>query len=100
MAFVDRTCRLAICVAGPGLLALVTPALATDLLFTSPTTWQGFYVGGALGGAWSNTDWRYDNHNWFNTIGPDLGRHQVQYRCDWDPRAAGRLGLITKRGRG
>lgn len=53
-------------------MALITPALATDLLSTSSTTWQGFYVGGALGGAWSDTDWRYDNHNWFNTIGPDL----------------------------
>lgn len=65
-------CRLALCVTGAGLLALITPALATDLLSTSSTTWQGFYVGGALGGAWSDTDWRYDNHNWFNTIGPDL----------------------------
>ena len=65
-------CRLALCVTGARLLALITPALATDLLSTSSTTWQGFYVGGALGGAWSDTDWRYDNHNWFNTIGPDL----------------------------
>jgi hypothetical protein len=29
-------------------------------------------VGGRLGGAWSDTDWHYDNHNWFNTIGPAL----------------------------
>ena len=48
------------------------PALATNLISTSPTTGQGFYVGGQLGGAWSDTDWRYDNHNWFNTIDPDL----------------------------
>jgi len=51
-------------------LALITPALATDLISTSPIIWQGFYVGGALGGAWSDTDWRYDNHNWLNTIRP------------------------------
>ena len=31
--------------------------------------WSGFYAGGQLGGAWNNTDWRYANHNWFNTIG-------------------------------
>jgi hypothetical protein len=57
MAFVGRTCRLALCVAGAGLLALIIPALATDLISTSPTIWQGFYVGGA----WSDTDWRYDD---------------------------------------
>jgi hypothetical protein len=99
MAFVVRTCRLALCVAGAGLLALVTPALATDLLSTSPTTWQGFYVGGALCGAWSDTDWRYDNHNWFNTIGPDL----VGTKFDIDTSgvlAAARPDLITKPGRG
>jgi hypothetical protein len=99
MAFVVRTCRLALCVAGAGLLALVTPALATDLLSTSPTTWQGFCVGGALGGAWSDTDWRYDNHNWFNTIGPDL----VGTKFDIDTSgvlAAARPDLITKPGRG
>ena len=99
MAFVGRTCRLALCVAGAGLLALITPALATDLISTSPTIWQGFYVGGAPGGAWSDTDWRYDNHNWFNTIRPDL----VGTRFDIDASgilAAARLGLITKPGSG
>jgi outer membrane immunogenic protein len=32
----------------------------------------GFYLGGELGGAWSDADWRYDNRNWFNTTGPNL----------------------------
>lgn len=26
-------------------------------------SWTGFYVGGALGGAWMDTDWRYSNVN-------------------------------------
>jgi outer membrane immunogenic protein len=32
--------------------------------------WGGFYAGGQIGGAWNDTDWRYANRNWFNTIGP------------------------------
>ena len=58
--------------AGVGLVALATPGAAAELLPTAATQWGGFYVGGQLGGAWSDTDWHYDNHNWFNTIGPAL----------------------------
>jgi len=86
MALVVRAFRLALSGAGAAVLAFITPALATDLISSSATTWQGFYVGGQLGGAWSDTDWRYDNHNWFNTIGADL----VGTRFDID--ASGILG--------
>jgi opacity protein-like surface antigen len=58
MARVVRAFRLALCGAGAALLAVITPALATDLISNFATTWQGFYVGGAARGAWSNTDWR------------------------------------------
>jgi outer membrane immunogenic protein len=70
MVLAGRTC-IALC-ATAGLLTLAAPALASDLLPMPGTAWGGFYVGGQLGGAWSDTDWRYDNHNWFNTIGPAL----------------------------
>jgi outer membrane immunogenic protein len=32
--------------------------------------WSGFYIGGQLGGAWSDLDWQYQNANYFNTLGP------------------------------
>jgi outer membrane immunogenic protein len=53
-------------------VGVYSPAFATDLIPPQETRWGGFYVGGQLGGAWSDTDWRYDNHNWFNTIGTAL----------------------------
>jgi outer membrane immunogenic protein len=38
--------------------------------------WSGFYVGGQLGGAWSDMDYRFANPNYFNTLGPVvLGRN-------------------------
>jgi opacity protein-like surface antigen len=86
MALAGWHYRLALCGAGAGLLALTAPALATDLIPASETRWDGFYVGGQLGGAWSDTDWRYDNHNWFNTIGPAL------VGTDFDIDASGILG--------
>ena len=48
------------------------PAAATGLLSSAsqPVNWSGFYVGGQIGGAWNDTDWQYDNANWFNTLGP------------------------------
>ena len=45
-----------------------TPAVAAELLPEAATDWGGFYVGGQLGGAWNDTDWRYKNPNWFNTL--------------------------------
>jgi outer membrane immunogenic protein len=56
------------------LLMLTSPASAAGL--SSPedavTDWSGFYVGAQLGGAWTDSDWNYDNPNWFNTSGADL----------------------------
>ncbi|MGV1013654.1 MAG: outer membrane protein [Methyloceanibacter sp.] len=54
------------------LLAAATPVTAGDFPHTPETQWGGFYVGGQLGGVWSETDWQYENHNWFNTLGPAL----------------------------
>ena len=62
MARAGLRCGIAICGASACLLALMAPALATDLIPTSETRWDGFYVGAVLGGAWSDSDWRYDNH--------------------------------------
>jgi outer membrane immunogenic protein len=54
------------------LVASAVPASATEPVPIGATQWGGFYVGGQLGGAWSQSDWNYENHNWFNTIGPKL----------------------------
>jgi len=61
----------ALCGAGICLLALLNPAPAAELLPSgNVTNWSGFYVGAQVGGAWSDSDWRYKNPNWFNTLGP------------------------------
>lgn len=58
---------------GATLLAAATPVAAGDFVDTSPgVQWGGFYVGGQFGGAWNETDWHYENPNWFNTLGPAL----------------------------
>lgn len=62
---------LALGVGATLLAAAATPVAAGDFVDTSPgIQWGGFYVGGQLGGAWSETDWHNENHNWFNTLGP------------------------------
>jgi outer membrane immunogenic protein len=70
MPFDGPHLRSALCSAA-GLLAFASPGAAAGLLPPEPQ-WGGFYVGGQLGGAWSDTDWRYKNLNWFNTTGPNL----------------------------
>jgi hypothetical protein len=34
------------------------------------TDWTGLYIGGQLGGTWSDVDWTQTNANYFNTLGP------------------------------
>jgi len=36
------------------------------------TDWSGFYLGGQLGGGWSNVDWMQLNPNYFDTLGPTV----------------------------
>jgi outer membrane immunogenic protein len=57
-----------------GLFGFAGPTIGGELLSSNDTAtqWGGFYVGGQLGGAWSETDWQYQNHNWFNTLGPTI----------------------------
>jgi outer membrane immunogenic protein len=57
-----------------GAILAATPAAAAGLMSSAsePVTWGGFYAGGQIGGAWSDTDWRYNNANWFNTLGPEI----------------------------
>jgi outer membrane immunogenic protein len=62
----------ALCGAGAAFMAMATPGHGAELMPITATQWGGFYVGGQLGGAWSEIDWHYDNYNWFNTIGPAL----------------------------
>ena len=52
------------------LLVCAAPASAAGLSYAEDVTtnWSGFYLGGQLGGAWNDTDWRYNNPNWFNTF--------------------------------
>jgi outer membrane immunogenic protein len=54
-----------------GLTLLASPSRSAEQTPDSHQ-WTGFYIGAQLGGAWSDADWRYDNFNWFNTIGPVL----------------------------
>lgn len=62
-------------------LGLAQPAKAAE---PSPAAqWDGLYVGGQVGGAWSDADWAYQNHNWFNTLGP------VLVGTDFDLEASG-----------
>lgn len=35
-------------------------------------SWQGIYLGGHLGGAWSDIDWHFIQPNIFNTLGPTV----------------------------
>ena len=72
MHLTDRFMRLAFWCAGATLITSATSGAAAGSLPTTATQWGGFYIGGQLGGAWSNADWHYDNHNWFNTLGPAL----------------------------
>jgi outer membrane immunogenic protein len=58
---------------------LAAPVSAADLgpyaaptPYTVPPSWSGFYAGGQLGGAWSQSDWQFENHNYWNTLGPRL----------------------------
>jgi outer membrane immunogenic protein len=54
------------------------------------TDWTGFYIGGQLGGAWSDDDWTQTNANFFNTLGPTvLG---TDTRFDASSAAGGILG--------
>jgi outer membrane immunogenic protein len=60
------------CVVAPVVLA--TPLRSAELLpvDVTATTWSGFYLGGQVGGAWNDTDWQYQNANFFNTLGPTI----------------------------
>lgn len=64
-------------------LALIGPTLVAAAAFAVPASaagglpvvamqWTGFYAGGNIGGGWSDSDWRYDNRNYFNTLGSTL----------------------------
>jgi outer membrane immunogenic protein len=69
--------RLAAFAAGAILTAMPAPAISAGLLSPAdpPISWSGFYLGGQLGGAWSEADYRFTNANFFNTLGPVvLGR--------------------------
>jgi outer membrane immunogenic protein len=77
-----------ICAASVAFLMLTSPVLAAGLSSPAevPMNWSGFYVGGQVGGAWSQTDWDYRNPNWFNTLGP------VIVITDFDMDGSGFLG--------
>lgn len=41
-----------------------------------PACWRGFYLSGQLGGGWNRSEAKFDNANYFNTLGPTrLGSH-------------------------
>jgi outer membrane immunogenic protein len=55
------------------MVAIEFPAGAADLEASPDSVqWRGFYVGGQLGGAWSESDWQFTNYNYWNTLGPNL----------------------------
>jgi outer membrane immunogenic protein len=47
-------------------------ALALSNARADDARWSGFYSGAQLGGAWSDDAWRYQNANYFNTLGPTV----------------------------
>lgn len=51
----------------PFLLLLCSSAYAEQ-----PARWDGFFIGLEAGGVWNDSDWTYDNANWYNTAGPVL----------------------------
>lgn len=63
---------LALGAASLAVLALTNVASAGGLSTDVMTNWTGFYVGGQLGGAWTDTHWGFANPNYFNTLGPDV----------------------------
>ena len=55
------------------LFLLAAPASAGAMSAApSGPLWDGFYVGGEVGGAWSKLDWTFTNPNYFNTLGATL----------------------------
>jgi outer membrane immunogenic protein len=58
--------------AGAAMLVSVPPTAGAGDFLASPDAmqWGGFYIGGQIGGAWSDTGWHNVNNNWFNTLGP------------------------------
>ncbi len=72
--------------AAPAAAADLLPAMPTEPLPVTVTQWGGLYIGGQVGGAWSTMDWRFDNANYFNTLGPNV------LGTDFDHDASGVLG--------
>jgi outer membrane immunogenic protein len=58
--------------ASPGLAADLMPAVEPLPVAVPGTQWGGLYIGGQLGGAWNQSDWRFQNFNYWNTLGPNL----------------------------
>jgi outer membrane immunogenic protein len=59
--------------AGAAILAYAPAPVSAGDFLASPDEmyqWGGFYIGGQIGGAWSDTGWHNANNNWFNTLGP------------------------------
>jgi outer membrane immunogenic protein len=71
-----------ICIGATAALALVGAGAATAdgaRPYTSRASdlqgaidWSGLYLGGQLGGGWSNVDWTQLNANYFDTLGPTV----------------------------
>lgn len=55
-------------------MSCVNDVLAGDMGAQTATqpSWQGFYIGGQVGGAWSRANFQYQNANFFNTLGSEL----------------------------
>lgn len=60
--------RYAIAVLG-GLLCLCGALVGEE---SAMRTWRGCYVSGQLGGGWNRSYLRFDNPNYFNTLGPTV----------------------------
>src|SRR5690349_23959215 len=85
MARAGLRCGIAICGASACLLALMAPALATDLIPTSETRWDDFYWGPSLVahgataiGAMTTTLVQYDR--------PCVGGDEFRHRCERNHR--------------
>ncbi len=54
------------------LAILCTDTIAGKMANPEPLQWNNIYIGGQIGHGWSDSDWRFVNPNFFNTLGPTI----------------------------
>jgi outer membrane immunogenic protein len=50
-------------------MAFIFASMSHNAFASSIANWQGYYIGGQIGKASSRSSWKYENANYFNTLG-------------------------------